>query len=163
LPHRLTTYDDLAIGRRASVTRVFTQADVETFRDLTGDTNPLHDDPDFAGRTFFGGTIVHGLLSGALFSTLVGTLLPGTGAIYRSQSLEFLAPVRAGDRLTATAVVRSLDRAADRIELDTWIENQDGRRVLEGRAVVSLIRGFRSPGGSPGGEAGPPAPAAAGT
>jgi acyl dehydratase len=141
--HRLTTFDDLAVGQRATVTRAFTQADIHTFRDLTGDTNPLHDDPEFASRTFFGGTIAHGLLSGSLFSTLVGTLLPGAGAIYRSQTLEFLAPVRPGSTLTATAEVQALDRAANRIDLDTWIDDQDGRRVLQGHAVVSLIRGFK--------------------
>jgi acyl dehydratase len=154
--HRLTTFDDLAVGQHASVTRVFTQADVETFRDLTGDTNPLHDDPELAARTFFGGTIVHGLLSGALFSTLIGTRIPGTGAIYRSQTLEFLAPVRPGDRLTAHARVETVDRPANRIGIATWIDNQDGRRVLEGRAVVSLLRGLKpAPEPAP---AAPPAP-----
>jgi 3-hydroxybutyryl-CoA dehydratase len=139
---RLTTYDDLAPGQRASFVRTISRADVAAFRDLTGDANPLHEDEAFARRTFFGGTVAHGMLSGALFSTLVGMLLPGTGAIYLSQTLAFKKPVRPGDTLSIHGEVSALDRAANRITLATWIDNQDGVRVLDGEAVVSLLRGL---------------------
>jgi 3-hydroxybutyryl-CoA dehydratase len=142
--HRLTRFADLRVGQRASYSQRVTDEQIAAFTALCGDTNPLHVDADFAGRTFFGGTIAHGLLSSSLISTVIGTLLPGTGAIYRSQTLEFLGPVHPGDTLTAWGEVRSLDPQANRIDLATWIDNQDARRVIEGSAVVSLLRGFRT-------------------
>lgn len=143
MEHWLASFADFAVGQRASLTRTITAADVAAFRQLTGDANPLHEDEEFARSTFFGGTIAHGMLSASLFSTLIGMLLPGTGTIYRSQSLEFLRPVRPGDTLTAWGEVRVLDAAANRLELDTWIDNQHGQRVLAGRAVLSLLRGLK--------------------
>jgi 3-hydroxybutyryl-CoA dehydratase len=140
--HILTRFDDLVVGQRAAYTRTFSAADIAAFSALSGDSNPLHGDADFARRTFFGGPIAHGLLSSSLISTIIGTLLPGTGAIYRSQTLTFLAAVRPGDTLTAWGEIQALDPTGNRIHLATWIENQAGTRVIEGRAEVSLIRGF---------------------
>jgi len=143
MKHRLTTFDDLAVGQRASLSKTITDADLSHFIAITGDVNPLHVDDEFARRTFFGERIAHGMLSASLFSTLVGMHLPGIGAIYRSQSLEFLRPVRIGDTLTAVFEVLAMDREANRIELASWIENQRGERVVEGTAVAGLIRGLR--------------------
>jgi acyl dehydratase len=142
MSHRLATYADFTVGQRASFSKTLTEADLALFVATTGDTNPLHVDETFAGRTFFRGRVVHGLLAGSLVSTVIGTLLPGTGAIYRSQSFEFLRPVRVGDTLTAWVEVTAVDPAAERLALDTWIENQTGESVIRGRAEVSLIRGL---------------------
>ena len=90
MPYKLTRYEDLAVGQRASFTKTITDADLGHFVAITGDTNPLHVDEPYASQTFFGGRIAHGMLSASLFSTLVGLHLPGIGAIYRSQTLEFL-------------------------------------------------------------------------
>jgi 3-hydroxybutyryl-CoA dehydratase len=140
----LTRFSDLHVGQRGSFTRTLTDGDIAQFTALCGDDNPIHCDAAFAQRTFFGGTIAHGLLSSALISTVIGTLLPGTGAIYRSQNLRFLAPVRPGDTLTATGEIVELDPDANLIRLTTWVENQAGTRVIDGEAEVSLIREFRA-------------------
>ncbi len=143
MEYRLSTYDDLAVGRRAQFAKTITEADVAHFVAFTGDVNPLHVDAEFARRTFFGQRIAQGMLSASLLSTLVGMSLPGTGAIYRSQTLEFLRPVHFGDTLTATLEVTAVDATAERIEMDAWIDNQRGERVLQGKAVASLLRGLR--------------------
>ncbi len=139
---RLTTFDDLHPGQEASFSKTITEADIAHFVALTGDVNPLHVDAEFARRTFFGERIAHGMLSASLFSTLVGMKLPGLGAIYRSQTLEFLKPVRIGDTLTARFRVESVDPRANRIEIESWIENQRDEVVVRGRAVAGLLRGM---------------------
>ena len=142
MPDSLTTFDDLHPGQEASFSKTITEADIAHFVALTGDVNPLHVDAEFARRTFFGERIAHGMLSASLFSTLVGMKLPGLGAIYRSQTLEFLKPVRIGDTLTARFRVDSIDRRANRIEIESWIENQREEVVVRGRAVAGLLRGM---------------------
>lgn len=101
MAHKLTSFADLAIGQKASLKKTITEADLEHFIAITGDLNPLHVDDAFARQTFFGQRIAHGMLSVALFSTLVGMHLPGTEAIYKSQTLESLGPVSMGDTLCA--------------------------------------------------------------
>jgi acyl dehydratase len=81
------------------------------------------------------------MLSASLLSTLVGLHLPGIGAIYRAQTLEFLRAVHVGDTLTAWFEVTAIDPADERIDIDAWIDNQRGERVLQGRTVASLLRG----------------------
>ena len=140
MPYTLTRYEDLAVGQQASFTKTITDADLGHFIAITGDVNPLHVDEPFAAGTFFGQRIAHGMLSASLFSTLVGMRLPGPGAIYRSQTLEFLRAVHVGDTLTAWFEVTAVDADAERIDIDAWIENQRGERVVEGKTVASLIR-----------------------
>ena len=123
--------------------KTITQADLDHFIAITGDTNPLHVDKEFAGNTFFGQTIAHGMLSASLFSTLVGMHIPGTGAIYKSQTLEFLKPVHLGDTLCAWFEILSVDQAAEEVTINSWIENQNGEKVIQGRAVTGLLRGMR--------------------
>ncbi|MHB8763564.1 MAG: MaoC family dehydratase [Deferrisomatales bacterium] len=140
MSYRLATFADFAAGQRASFAKTITEADLSHFVAITGDVNPLHVNDEFARHTFFGSRIAHGMLSAALFSTLVGMVLPGVGAIYRSQTLEFLRPVRIGDTLTAWFEVESVDPAANRIELRSWIDNQRGETVIRGQAVAGLLR-----------------------
>ena len=140
----LTTFDDLSIGQTATLTRTICNEDVAAFAALTGDTNPLHVDDAFSRRTFFGGRIAHGMLTASLLSTLVGMLLPGTGAIYRSQTLEFLQAVRPGDTLTVSGTIREIDVAENRITMACAITREDGKPVVRGTATVSLILGFRN-------------------
>jgi len=138
---QLTVYDDLAVGQKASLTKTITEADLSHFVAITGDTNPLHVDDSFAAQTFFGQRIAHGMLSASLFSTLVGMHIPGIGAIYKSQTLEFLRPVFIGDTLCAWFEITAIDTADERIEIRSWIENQDGKIVIEGKTTASLLRG----------------------
>ena len=139
-PQRLSTAADFTVGQRAAFSKTVTEVDLALFVAITGDVNPLHVDEEFARRTFFGGRIVHGLLGGSLLSTVVGTLLPGTGAIYREQSFRFRKPVRVGDTLTATVEVEAIDAERGELRLATWVGNQKGETVIDGEAVVALIR-----------------------
>ena len=132
--------EDFEPGQHASFRKTFTDEDVRRFIEITGDTNPLHVDDEFAAGTRFGRRVLHGMLTASLFSTMVGMLLPGTGAIYRSQTIRFLLPVSVGDTVTAHFVVRSVDRAKHRLEIDAWIENEDGQRVIEGTCEAGLLR-----------------------
>jgi len=131
--------DDFAIGQHASFTKTFTDEDVERFIAITGDVNPLHVDDAYAAQTRFGRRVLHGMLTASLFSTMVGMLLPGTGAIYRSQTLHFLRPVHIGETVTAHFVVRAVDRAKHRLTIDAWIENEVGERVVEGVCEAGLL------------------------
>jgi 3-hydroxybutyryl-CoA dehydratase len=132
--------EDFTIGQHASFMKTFTDDDVQHFVAITGDVNPLHVDDAFASKTKFGCRVLHGMLTASLFSTMVGMLLPGTGAIYRSQTLRFLLPVYVGDTVTAHFVVRAIDRTKHRLEIDTWIENEVGERVIEGVCEAGLLQ-----------------------
>ena len=132
--------DDFEPGQYATFSKTFTEEDVRRFIDITADVNPLHVDDDFAAGTRFGRRVLHGLLTASIFSTMVGMLIPGPGAIYRSQSLTFLRPVHVGDTVTAHFVIRTVDRARHRLEIDSWIENEAGERVIEGVCEAGLLR-----------------------
>ena len=132
--------EDFAVGQHVSFTKKFTEDDMQRFIEITGDVNPLHVDEEFARKTKFGRRVLQGMLTASIFSTMVGMLLPGTGAIYQSQTIRFLLPVYVGDTVTAHFVVRSVDRARHRLEIDAWIENQAGERVIEGTCEAGLLR-----------------------
>jgi len=136
----MSTIDDFAVGQRASFTKTFTDDDVQRFVAITGDVNPLHVDDAFAASTRFGGRVLHGMLTASLFSTMVGMFIPGTGAIYRSQTLNFLLPVHVGETVTAHFVIRSIERAKHRLTIDAWIENARGEMVIEGVCEAGLLR-----------------------
>lgn len=135
----LATIDDFEPGQHVMLSKTFTEDDVRRFIEITGDVNPLHVDEAFAARTKFGRRVLHGMLTASIFSTMVGMLLPGTGAIYRAQTLTFLRPVHIGETVTAHFVVRSVDRIKHRLEIDAWIENSDGQRVIEGVCEAGLL------------------------
>jgi acyl dehydratase len=135
---------DFAPGQHVTFTKTFTDDDVQRFIAITGDVNPLHVDDAFAAHTPFGRRVLHGMLTASIFSTMVGMLLPGTGAIYRSQTLAFLRPVYIGDTVTAHFVVRAVDRVRHRLEIDAWIENEAGERVIEGVCEAGLLRDVRA-------------------
>jgi 3-hydroxybutyryl-CoA dehydratase len=101
-------FEDLAIGMTASFGRTVTEADIVLFAGVSGDTNPIHLNEEYAAATMFKGRIAHGMLSAGFISSVLGTKLPGPGAIYVAQSLRFKAPVRIGDTVTATVEVTEL-------------------------------------------------------
>lgn len=136
----MRSINEFEAGQHATFTKTFTEDDVRRFIEITGDVNPLHVDDEYAASTRFGRRVLHGMLTASLFSTMVGMLLPGTGAIYRSQTLQFLLPVHVGDSVTAHFVVRSVDRARHILEIDSWIENEQGEHVVEGTCEAGLLR-----------------------
>jgi acyl dehydratase len=132
--------EDFEPGQHVTLRKTFTEDDVRRFIEITDDRNPLHVDEEFAARTQFGRRVLHGMLTASIFSTMVGMLLPGTGAIYRSQTINFLRPVHVGETVTAHFVIRSIDHAKRRLTIDSWIENEEGERVVDGTCEAGLLR-----------------------
>ena len=132
-------FDDLKVGQSAEMTRVVAAADLEAFAEVSGDNNPVHLDEDYARTTQFGGRIAHGMLSAAYVSAVLGTRLPGPGAIYLSQSLRFRRPVRIGDAVTARVTVKALDERRGQATLETVCE-VGGKAVMDGEATVMAPR-----------------------
>jgi 3-hydroxybutyryl-CoA dehydratase len=126
------------IGEESSFTKVISDNDIRQFSQITGDENPIHLDDGYAQVTHFGGRIAHGMLIGGLISAVLGTRLPGPGAIYLSQGLRFLAPVRPGDTVTARVKVTEWDSVKGRITLLTDAINQDGVTVATGEAKLIM-------------------------
>lgn len=132
-------YEDLRIGMTDVYGKTLTDADVLMFTGVSGDTNPLHQNREFAKRTQFGEPIVHGMLTASLISTLIGTRLPGPGCIYMDQSLKFTVPVRVGDTVLARVEIVELDEDRPYAILDT-ICTVEGTVVLKGQAKVKVPR-----------------------
>jgi 3-hydroxybutyryl-CoA dehydratase len=126
--------DELKIGDSAQLSKTITEADIIDFAKATGDFNPVHLDQAYAEKTFFKGRIAHGLLSLGFISAILGNILPGHGAIYLSQEVKFLAPVRIGDTITARVEVLELLPEKNRVKFRTTCINQDGKIVVEGIA-----------------------------
>ena len=126
------TDDELSVGDRIRFTKTLTEADVDRFAAASGDTNPIHLDDEWASETRFGGRIVHGILASGLISAALARL-PGS-VIYLSQDVEFRAPVRLGDRITADVeAVESL--GGGRFRLRTLVERGEDV-VIDGEAVI---------------------------
>src|SRR5579862_6989345 len=87
------TFDEIAIGDKASLSRTVTQQDIDLFALVSGDVNPAHMDPSYAQTDIFHRVIAHGMLGAGLISSVLGTKLPGPGTIYLGQDLRFLHPV----------------------------------------------------------------------
>ena len=130
--------DNYQIGQTASLKKVFSDIDVETFAELTLDKNPIHLDKEYAAQSRFGKRIVHGFFVGSLISAVFGTKLPGEGAIYLHQEMNFRKPVYHGDEITATVTVSEIKREKSVLRFDTKCENQNGEIVIEGKAVLKV-------------------------
>ncbi len=130
--------ESLAPGARAEMTRTITDADIVAYAALTGDENPVHLDEEAAKASVFGGRVAHGMLTAGLLSAVLGMRLPGPGAVYLSQTLRFLRPVRPGDAVTARVEVLEVLPARRRVRLATSCVNQHGEIVLDGEAMVLL-------------------------
>lgn len=132
-------FAEIEIGERAEIKHQITQQDLERFVALTGDDNRLHVDAEFAKSTPFKHPVVHGMLGASFISTLIGTKLPGDGALWFANKLEFLAPVRIGDELTIVAEVIKKNERDHSIELETTIYNQNKQKVTIGSASVRIV------------------------
>ena len=120
-----------------SQTFSITQAEVAAFAALTGDANPLHLDAAYAATTAFKRPIVHGMLSAAVFSKILGMHYPGPGTIYLSQTLQFLRPMFVDIPYTATVTLVELDTAKRTMRLATIITDDTTKKItLKGEAMV---------------------------
>jgi 3-hydroxybutyryl-CoA dehydratase len=137
LPLRILYFEDLMVGMTETFSKTVSSSDVVGFAEVTGDRNPIHLSEHFAARTTFGTRIAHGLYTASLISALLGTRLPGPGAIYISQTLNFRAPVRIGDTVAVTITVSELIHEKSRARLACMCKVGEGV-VLDGEALVKV-------------------------
>ena len=130
-------FEDLKVGMSETFSRTITDTDMRNFTGVSGDTNPMHLNEEFAKATVFHGTIVFGMLTASLISAVIGTKLPGPGCIYMSQTLKFLAPVRVGDTVYAVCKIKELFADKKRALLDTKCYVKE-TLVLDGEALIKV-------------------------
>lgn len=127
--------EDLRVGQTASIAKTVTAADIDQFASITGDNNPVHLNAAYAAKTRFKARIAHGMLGAGFISAVLGTKLPGPGAIYISQSLAFKAPVKIGDTVVAKATVTEVVVEKKRVRMAT-VCSVGETTVLEGEAML---------------------------
>lgn len=132
-------FNEIKIGDSASIVKDISRDDIKRFVELTGDDNPLHVDPVYAEKTSFKDVVVHGMLGASFISTVIGTKLPGSGALWVSQAFDFLRPVRLGDQIKVVCTVEAKDEKRRRLTLKTEIFNQLKELVLSGTGVVHVL------------------------
>lgn len=130
-------FEDLKQDMSAALSKTVSEADILMFAGVSGDTNPVHLDAEFAASTMFGGRIAHGMLSAALISAVFGTRLPGPGCIYLSQTLKFKAPVKLGDTVVARVTVKEL-KPEKRRALFSTVCTVGNQVVLDGEAEIMV-------------------------
>jgi len=135
------TISELQVGEAAEFAKTVSESDVYLYAGVSGDLNPAHINEAHAQGTHFKTRIAHGLIPAGFISTVLGMKLPGPGTIYLRQELNFMAPVRIGDTITARVEVLEIMEKQKRAKLKTTCTNQDGVVVLDGEAIVSPPRG----------------------
>lgn len=135
----MTDVCGVRVGDHADFEKTVTTEDIQKFAEVTGDHNPLHSDADYARKTRFGECIAHGMLSAGFISAVLGTkLAPNACAIYLSQTLRFLRPVKVGDTVRATVEVKGIEAEKRMVTLETECFNQNGEALVKGEAVILL-------------------------
>jgi 3-hydroxybutyryl-CoA dehydratase len=130
------TMNEIKVGDTAEFSKTVSEADVYIYAGVTGDLNPAHVNETYARGTFFKTRIAHGMLTGGFISAVLGTQLPGPGTIYIRQELNFKAPVRIGDTITAKIEVVEKNVEKNRLRMKTTCTNQEGMVVVDGEAIV---------------------------
>ena len=130
------TFDEIAIGDSASLSRTVSQQDIDLFAVISGDINPAHMDPAYTATDMFHRVVAHGMLGTGLISGVLGTKLPGPGTIYLAQDLRFLRPVGIGDTIAATLTVTEKHPEKGDLVLDCRCTNQSGQLIVNGKARV---------------------------
>ena len=128
------------VGDKVSITHAITAKDVDNFANLTGDDNPLHMSDEFAREHLFGERVVHGMLSASFISTIICTKIPGRGALWQSQTLEFKGPARIGDTIKVEAEVTYRSEAQRILVLAISVDNQKGEPLIRGEAKVKVLK-----------------------
>ncbi len=128
-------FEDIKEGMCASVSNIITKDLISAFAEVSGDKNPIHIDADYAATTQFKEQVAHGALSSSFISAVLGTKLPGRGAIYMAQSVRFLAPVKIGDTVNTTVTVIDILQDKNRIRFETACYVGD-KKVVDGEALL---------------------------
>ncbi len=129
-------FEELAVGTTDSLTRTLTEEDLLLFAKVSGDTNPVHLDEEYAATTQFEGRIAHGMWTASLISCALATRLPGPGGIYLGQEIKFLRPVKVGDTVTVQLEVLEINERRKRATVSTNVINQHGKAVIKGKAEI---------------------------
>jgi 3-hydroxybutyryl-CoA dehydratase len=134
---RTLYFEDLSVGLSERLAKTVSASDVVGFAEISGDRNPIHLSEHFAAKTSFGTRIAHGLYTASLISAVLGTRLPGPGAVYISQTLNFRAPVKIGDTVDVEVTVTELlpEKLRARLSCICMVE---GETVLDGEALVKV-------------------------
>lgn len=128
--------DEIKMGDKAAIQKTVTEADVILFAGVSTDQNPAHINEEYAKGTFFKKRIAHGALTSSFVSAVLGMKLPGAGTIYISQLSKFMAPVYIGDTITAIVEAKEINKEKNRVVFRTYCENQEGKVVMDGEAIV---------------------------
>jgi len=134
------TFEKIEIGQEAIFERSFTEKEIFSFSQLTGDLNPMHVDPKYTKQTEYGGVIVHGMLVASLFSTLVGMYLPGKYCVYLSQDIKFRRPVKPNEKVKVRGRVKNKIDSLRILEIETEILNEFGEVAINGEAMVKVLK-----------------------
>ncbi len=133
------TFDELKIGMEESFQVTITEAMLDSFKGITQDVNPLHNDAEFAKEKGHPGRVAYGMLTASFLSTLAGVYLPGERSLIQQVETKFSSPVYIGDVLTVTGQVADLVESVQRIELKVTITNQNGKKVLRGKMQILVV------------------------
>lgn len=131
-----TPFDQLEVGMTAQYTKQILEEDIKLFAILSGDTNPIHLDEEYARTTQFGGCIAHGAICAVIISAAVATTIPGPGSVYVGQEMRFKKPVRPGDTLVAQLKLVEKKRRGNIVLIENEIKNQNGETVFVGVSTV---------------------------
>lgn len=132
-------FQDLYIGQEYTMSKKFTEQEVADFAQLSTDYNPVHLDKEYAAQTIFKKNIVHGFLTGSLFSAIIGTRMPGEGSVYLKQDMKFMSPVYIGEEVTASVKIKELKEAKHIVVLETMLFKPDKETAIEGEAVIKFL------------------------
>ena len=133
-------FKTVKVGDEAEIYHAVTSEDIETFAKLTGDNNPLHMNEGYAKRTTLGGRVVHGMLTASFISTIIGTRLPGEGALWYEQTIRFLSPVRVGEKIRVWARVEQKSESQRILVIKTIVFGKGDRKVIEGEGKVRVMK-----------------------
>ena len=133
------TFEDLYLDQEESFKVVIDEKMMNDFLNISGDSNPLHNDKDFALAKGYEDKVVYGLLTTSFLSKLVGVLLPGENCLLQGVEVKYLNPVYVGDTLTVTGIISELHASVKRATIKVTIKNQDDKKVLKGKVDVGFL------------------------
>ncbi|SEA51511.1 3-hydroxybutyryl-CoA dehydratase [Pseudobutyrivibrio sp. ACV-2] len=132
-------FEDLSVGMSESFKVTITQEMLDSFKGITGDINPLHNDEAFAISKGHPGRVAYGMLTASFLSTLAGVYIPGERSLIQQVETKFSSPVYIGDELTVKGEIVELVESVQRLELKVTITNQSGKKVLRGKMQILVV------------------------
>lgn len=132
-------FEELKVGMSYKLSKTFSIDEVIAFSKLSMDNNPIHIDVEYAKNSIFKQNIVHGFLSGSLFSAIIGTKLPGEGSIYLNQSMNFRKPVYIDQMITSTVTITEIDPIKRLVLLTTTCVDSENNILIDGSAKVKIL------------------------